>query len=89
MSSNIKTFGFAIILCFTVSFGLTFAAEGLKDRQKLNQKVDKQKNVLKALGLIESDKKYSPEGKELTEIILLLLIVFWHPDVFWITKLGI
>ena len=28
------------------------------------------------LQTIESDKKYSPEGKELTKIILLLLIVF-------------
>ncbi|RAP34429.1 NADH:ubiquinone reductase (Na(+)-transporting) subunit C [Candidatus Marinamargulisbacteria bacterium SCGC AG-439-L15] len=59
MSSNVKTFRFAIILCLVAGFCLTFAATALRPIQNENIKVDKQKNVLKALGLLESNKKYS------------------------------
>lgn len=58
MSSNVKTFLFAGVLCLVAGFILTFASEGLKEYQVINQKVDKQKNVLKVLGLIEPGKKY-------------------------------
>lgn len=53
MSSNKEPnmFLFAIIICLVCSVLLTFAATALKDRQDLNVKIDKQKNVLKSLGL--------------------------------------
>ena len=53
MSSNIKTFSFAFITCVICSVLLTAAATGLKPMQERNIKIDKQKNILKALGLYE------------------------------------
>jgi Na+-transporting NADH:ubiquinone oxidoreductase subunit C len=57
MSSNTpNSFVFAIIMCVVCGFLLTAAAVGLKDRQDQNVRVDQQKNILKALGLLP-DKK--------------------------------
>jgi Na+-transporting NADH:ubiquinone oxidoreductase subunit C len=63
MSSNntAKTFKFAIIMCVICSFLLTAASVGLKDRQLKNIAVDKQKNILKALSLLEVNQKYSTD----------------------------
>lgn len=61
MSSNFKTFSFAAVLCLVASMSLTFASQGLKKYQLLNEKVDKQKNILKVLNLLESSKKLSNE----------------------------
>ena len=44
-------FVFATLLCLVCCVLLTFAATALKDRQDLNIKLDKQKNVLRAMGL--------------------------------------
>ena len=74
-NSNVKTFSFAVVLCLIVSFGLTFAAEGLKEYQELNVKVDKQKNVLKALGLLEKGKSYSTN--ELLELYESGVVAAW------------
>lgn len=57
MSSNTpNSFIFAIVMCIVCGFLLTSAAVGLKDRQMQNARVDQQKNILKALGLL-------PDGK--------------------------
>eukprot|EP01047_Picozoa_sp_COSAG01_P093477 COSAG01_NODE_24603_length_773_cov_1.215134_2_plen_69_part_01 len=58
-SKKNNSFIFALIMCVSVGFLLTFTATSLKDRQLLNSKIDKQKNILKALGLIDINKKYS------------------------------
>ena len=44
-------FVFAVIICLVCSLLLTFASTALKDRQDYNVQLDKQKNVLKAMGL--------------------------------------
>ena len=53
-----KTFRFALILCLGVSFLLTFSATSLRPLQDENKRIDRQKNVLKALGLLDASKKY-------------------------------
>ena len=57
-SKKTNPFIFALIMCITVSLLLSLTANGLKDRQKLNAKIDKQKNILKALRLLDTTKKY-------------------------------
>jgi Na+-transporting NADH:ubiquinone oxidoreductase subunit C len=61
MSSDKKpnSFVFAAVLCIITSLCLTGAAVGLKDRQDINVKVDQQKNILKALGLLNGAQKLS------------------------------
>ena len=57
-SKKSNPFIFAFIMCITVSLLLSLTANGLKDRQQLNAKIDKQKNILKALKLLDTNKKY-------------------------------
>ena len=59
MSSNVKTFLFAGVLCVVCSFLLTFAATALKPFQQANALADQQKNVMKVLRLLEAEKSYS------------------------------
>ena len=55
MSSSVSKepnmFVFATIMCLVCSILLTFAATALKERQDFNVQLDKQKNVLSAMGL--------------------------------------
>lgn len=48
-----NAFVFATVMCIVCSVLLTSAAVGLKERQERNMLRDKQKNILKALGLYE------------------------------------
>ncbi len=64
MSKNLKSFVFAGILCLVCSMLLTAAASGLKERQDKNVAIDRQKNILKSVGLIQEDQKYSAETVE-------------------------
>ncbi len=54
-----RPFIFATGLCLICSFMLTFTASTLKPIQLKNQKVDKQKNILKVLKVTEDGKKYT------------------------------
>jgi Na+-transporting NADH:ubiquinone oxidoreductase subunit C len=62
MSSNLKTFVFAILMCLVCSLVLTSAVTMLRERQQENVRLDKQKNILKALDLLEPNTKYSREA---------------------------
>ena len=53
MSSPIKSLMFAAILCIVCSVLLTAANTGLKPLQQRNMAVDRHKNILVALGLIQ------------------------------------
>lgn len=64
MSKNLKSFVFAGILCLVCSLLLTAAATGLKERQDKNVAIDRQKNILKSVGLVAEDQKYSAETIE-------------------------
>lgn len=59
MSSNLKTFLFAFVMCLVCALVLTTAVTLLKDRQQENVKLDKQRNILKALGFLEPDHTYA------------------------------
>jgi Na+-transporting NADH:ubiquinone oxidoreductase subunit C len=64
MSDNIRSITFAAILCLVCAVLLTAASSGLKELQLKNIAVDKHKNILKAVGLLEADQKYSSSDIE-------------------------
>ncbi|MFT5171032.1 MAG: Na+-transporting NADH:ubiquinone oxidoreductase subunit C [Candidatus Marinamargulisbacteria bacterium] len=66
MSSSTKSFVFAAVLCLVCGLLLTGASEGLRERQGENVKLDKQKNILKSLGLLSDSQELTR-----TEIISL------------------
>lgn len=57
MSKHFKTVIFAAMLCVVCSVLLTAASTGLKTFQQRNMEVDRQKNILLALGLIKEGQK--------------------------------
>jgi Na+-transporting NADH:ubiquinone oxidoreductase subunit C len=61
MSNTFKSILFALITAVVCSLLLTAASAGLKPFQVENVEVDQKKNILKAVGWIREDKKYSNE----------------------------
>ena len=61
MSDRPKSVLFAFVLCTVISILLTAASTGLQPFQEKNMMLDRQKNILKSVGLIEPDRSYSPE----------------------------
>ena len=57
MSSSVKMFVFAFLMCLCCGIGLSFTAESLKERQQENRMLDMQKNILKALNLYDPSQK--------------------------------
>lgn len=55
MSNHLKTIIFASILCLVCSVLLTAASTGLKSFQQRNMEVDRQKNILLAMGLVNEE----------------------------------
>ena len=64
MSRNVHTVLFAVVLCCVISVLLTAASTGLQKFQQKNIRLDRQKNILKSVGLILEKKKYSAEAVE-------------------------
>ncbi len=64
MSRNVHTVLFAVVLCCVISILLTAASTGLQKFQQKNIQLDKQKNILKSVGLILEDKTYTAEAVE-------------------------
>jgi len=64
MSDKMKSLLFAAVLCFVCSILLTTASAGLQRFQERNIILDKQKNILKAVGLVKEDKRYASEEVE-------------------------
>ena len=58
MSSYVKSLVFALATAVICSFLLTAASAGLKGIQLSNIDVDRKKNILMAVGLVNSEKKY-------------------------------
>ncbi len=58
ISSKIRSIRFALALCLVCSILLTGASVGLKSIQDLNVDIDRQKNILKAVGLIGYDSAF-------------------------------
>ena len=64
MSERLKSILFAAALCVVCSLFLTAAATGLKGFQEKNIILDKHKNILRAVGLIDTDHKLSASAIE-------------------------
>jgi Na+-transporting NADH:ubiquinone oxidoreductase subunit C len=62
MSDSVKTILFATVLCLVCSLLLTTAATGLKVYQRENALVDRQKNILKAVGAVDPAQRYSGDA---------------------------
>lgn len=60
-SKNLTSLLFALALCVVCSLLLTAANTGLKPYQQRNQMVDRQKNILKALGLVNDARPVEAE----------------------------
>jgi len=53
MSDQLKSIAFSAVVALVCSLMLTAAASGLKDRKLRNVAVDRQKNILKSVGLVD------------------------------------
>ena len=52
------SFLFAFCLCVVCSLLLTLSSQGLKPLQETNRQLDRQKNILQALGIMPSKAKW-------------------------------
>lgn len=64
MSDRLKSVVFALVLCTVISILLTAASTGLQRFQEKNVILDRQKNILKSVGLISESRKYTPGAIE-------------------------
>ena len=62
MSDALKSIVFAAVLCLACSILLTAASSGLKPFQQRNIALDKQRNILKSVGLADEDLGYAADG---------------------------
>jgi Na+-transporting NADH:ubiquinone oxidoreductase subunit C len=75
MSDTGRSIRFAIIVAVVCSFLLTAAATGLKPLQERNMRVDRQKNILKAVGLIEAGE--APSDEAIAELYKARIRCLW------------
>lgn len=61
ISDKAKSILFTIVLCLVCGILLTAASTGLKPLQQKNMLLDRKKNILASINLLESDKTYSSE----------------------------
>lgn len=64
MSERIKSVVFAAVMCLVVSLLLTTASTGLQRFQQQNVLIDKHKNILQSVGLIQAGQKIDAEAVE-------------------------
>jgi Na+-transporting NADH:ubiquinone oxidoreductase subunit C len=64
MSSRLKSILFAAVLCLVCSILLTTASTGLKRFQQKNVIIDKHRNILKSVELVQTDKTYTVDEIE-------------------------
>ncbi len=61
MSDQLRSFLFAAATCLVCTISLTAASTGLKEFQQKNIAMDRQKNILKSVGLINENVGYTHE----------------------------
>ena len=61
MSDQLRSFLFAAATCLVCTISLTAASTGLKELQQKNIAMDRQKNILKSVGLIHENVSYTHE----------------------------
>ena len=64
MFNSIKSLIFAVLLCLICSILLTTASLGLQQFQERNMIVDKHKNILKSVGLVDANRSYTADEVE-------------------------
>jgi Na+-transporting NADH:ubiquinone oxidoreductase subunit C len=64
MSNRMKSILFAATLCFVCSVILTTASTGLKRFQEKNIQIDKHRNILISVGLLEKSRRYAADKIE-------------------------
>jgi Na+-transporting NADH:ubiquinone oxidoreductase subunit C len=64
MSNRLKSILFAAMLCFVCSVILTTASTGLQRFQEKNIQIDKHRNILMSVGLVEQGRRYSADKIE-------------------------
>ena len=62
MSDTFKSVSFALVTAVICSLLLTAASSGLKPFQQENIEVDRKKNILKSIGLVQEDRSYHFEA---------------------------
>ena len=79
MSKRIKSLLFAAILCVVCSAILTTASTGLQRFQQQNMRIDRHRNILMSVGLVESDRRYAAD--EIESMYVEFIKPFWvDPD---------
>jgi Na+-transporting NADH:ubiquinone oxidoreductase subunit C len=79
MSNRLKSILFAAILCFVCSAILTTASTGLQRFQQQNMRIDRHRNILMSVGLVESDRRYAAD--EIESLYAEFIKPFWvEPD---------
>ena len=61
MSSRLKSILFAATLCLVCSVILTTGSTGLQRFQEKNMRIDRQRNILVSVGLVEQGRRYAPD----------------------------
>ncbi len=79
MSNHLKTIIFASILCLVCSVLLTTASTGLQSFQQKNVEMDRQKNILLAMGLIKEGQIVAAE--EIRSLYINYVKSLWLDDV--------
>ncbi len=64
MSDRVKSLVFAAVMCLVISLLLTTASTGLQRYQQQNVLIDKHKNILQSVGLIDPGQKIDAEAVE-------------------------
>jgi Na+-transporting NADH:ubiquinone oxidoreductase subunit C len=79
MSKRIKSLLFAAILCVVCSAILTTASTGLQRFQQQNMRIDRHRNILMSVGLVEPDRRYAAD--EIESMYTEFIKPFWvDPD---------
>ena len=66
MSDTIRSLVFSVVLCLVCGTLLATASGGLKEIQQKNMTIDKRANILKSVGLLAVDRKYT--GTEINHL---------------------
>ncbi len=75
MSSALRSILFAAVLCVVCSLLLTAASTGLQVQQQRNIELDKQRNILKAVGLLAADSDAGP--REIADLYSARIQTHW------------
>ena len=89
MSDQLKSIAFTVAIALVCSLLLTGAATGLKERKLRNVAVDRQKNILKSVGLLAPGQPIGWEqgaGILFDDLVAALCALLWIA--LWVRLVG-